>query len=701
MIENNPYRILGVFSNATLKEITANKTKLARYASVGKSVSFDADMNGVLPPPSRTAESIEKAFADLSLAQDKLKHALFWFVKDTSFDEMALGHLNAGNVDKAVEILEKRETWSSLLNLGVLAMIQDDYDTAVGNIIQIIREYDGNEYLEKFVACVCGDTFQLEDDDVAHIFIDALLEELEPMEVRRLFIDNGAIVDDDDYIQEKIISAPMNRIKAEISKVKNVDSDNATASYLAGKELIGNTKADLKMMKDVCGDGDSMYGMIADNLAKQILQCGINYFNGSKDVDDQYERIDKAMELQGYALQIAVGPITRGRCKQNVDILQSAKSKLPPKEVKDDFDRIIKLLKSFGKENNDRAPRIDIFARSKAPNQSLNLISNAIELIKNCAPHLRSIKEVLGAQDRQYLSLSTAVAQAALGATIQAVNAAQGEKDIFGNVDISLVKEAFKEGWRATLYMDKLDLEDSFKQGRYKTNRNTLHDLIESLNGFRPPVLSSYMSNNMFGDSYVFGEVVVADLDMRTEQEVFDSCRSEMDFQRFLKNYPYGKLREKAEQKLDVFEKQRWDSCKTLKDYNEYLKIHPYGRYSEEAKRKVRELEEELLWTEACGEDTIEAYQKYLTETKLRNYLQQANIAIERVKEEHRRDEAMWVKCAKKEDYEKYLQSFPRALHKKEADEKLEKIASQRKSLIVLAVFLGLSAVIALSILFG
>ena len=133
-ITNNPYRILGVFSNATIMEITANKTKRARFASVGKSVALDADMDSVLPPVDRSETSIEKAFADLSLPKDKLKHALFWFVKDTNFDEMALGHLNAGDMGKAKEILGKKETWSSLINLGVLAMVQGDYDTAVNHI---------------------------------------------------------------------------------------------------------------------------------------------------------------------------------------------------------------------------------------------------------------------------------------------------------------------------------------------------------------------------------------------------------------------------------------------------------------------------------------------------------------------------------------------------------------------------------------
>ena len=68
---------------------------------------------------------------------------------------------------------------------------------------------------------------------------------------------------------------------------------------------------------------DQQYVFIADNLAKQILQCGINYFNNSKEEIER--RIDKARTLQSYALSIAVGKLTRERCKENVNILDERK----------------------------------------------------------------------------------------------------------------------------------------------------------------------------------------------------------------------------------------------------------------------------------------------------------------------------------------------------------------------------------------
>ena len=131
LIEQTPYRILGVYVNSSLKEIIANKTKLAKYVSVGKSVAFDADMDKILPPVIRTTDSIDKAYAKISLPQDKIRYAFTWFAKGNNLDEIALNHIGAGNYDKAWEILEKKETWSSLLNQGVLALLQNELGRAI------------------------------------------------------------------------------------------------------------------------------------------------------------------------------------------------------------------------------------------------------------------------------------------------------------------------------------------------------------------------------------------------------------------------------------------------------------------------------------------------------------------------------------------------------------------------------------------
>lgn len=682
LVSNNPYRLLGVFADASLKEITANKTKAARYASVGKTVSFEADFDSLLSPMNRTAENIEKAFADLSLPQDKIKYALTWFVKGSSIDEIAINHIKSDNYEKALEILEKKETWSSLLNQGVLALARKDAERAVAVITKMIHE---EEYRNAFAESICGDSFKIDEDELAHIFIDLLMDGNETPALLEIFEQNGEAAEDDVYIKKRLTEAPVGRIKAAVAKAKNIDPNDSVASYSAGKTLMDDTKADLRKLKSLCGD-DAIYGMMADSLAKQILQCGINYYNES--FDDQYERLDKAKELQEYALSIAEGSIIKERCKENVDILHSIQEKLPPKEVKKYFDAIIEKLDRFEKTLEEYKPSFNKSIKEQVSDK-FKYMSSAVSLIEDCARDLVAIKESLGVSNEHYLSISTAIANTALGATIEGVNSVHKEFDIARSV---IIESTLSQGWRTMLYIEKLDLEHEFKYGRYKENRDILKGLIERLHGFKP---------GLYGSTNVFGLPLIINLDLRTDDEFFKTCKTKFEHITYLTRFPKGKHIAQVRQKLVEFEKEAWNKCKTVYDFRNYLKDYPYGIYCKEAKEKIDQLEEEASWVDSKNDDTIEAYNNYLTSTKLSKYTQEARLAIERLKEEHRKDEEMWKGCQKKQDFEKYLQAFPRALHKVEANERIEKFERQKRNLIIACVVLGLGVVITLAVVFG
>lgn len=84
LISENPFRTLGVYSNSSPAEIVANCDDMEAYLSIGQSIQFDLDLNNLLPKLNRTEQSVQQAKTQINLPKDKLKHALFWFVKDAS-----------------------------------------------------------------------------------------------------------------------------------------------------------------------------------------------------------------------------------------------------------------------------------------------------------------------------------------------------------------------------------------------------------------------------------------------------------------------------------------------------------------------------------------------------------------------------------------------------------------------------------------
>ena len=101
-ISNNPFRLLGVYANASIRDIKSNEAKANAFLAVGKDVSYPCDFNAFLSPIQRTREVLLSANSQLTLPNEKIRHALFWFVKATPIDEVALNHLSAGNYEKDI-----------------------------------------------------------------------------------------------------------------------------------------------------------------------------------------------------------------------------------------------------------------------------------------------------------------------------------------------------------------------------------------------------------------------------------------------------------------------------------------------------------------------------------------------------------------------------------------------------------------------
>ena len=392
---SNPFRILGVYSNARPAEIVSNCDDMEAYLSIGQSVSFDLDLNNIMPEVERSADSVSNAKKLINLPIDKLKYALFWFVKDSSSTH-ALSYLKNGDFNNIYDVLDIDDSFSSMVNKSVTGILHDnDLGFAIGNITKLIHN---NDLRENFVKTICGEAFSITEEDLAHLYIDSLLEEVSASELFELFEEIGVSEEDDEYLRAKVIDEPISRINAEIVKAKSIKRDDADANYKAGKTLMNNTKRDLAKVKNLLGATDMKYQMIADELANTILQCGINYFNNTDDDDN----IDIAMVLQKYACEIAVGKMCKDRCNQNLAILEKKKE-----------------------EEAVGADVLFIANQLKVSQTESHTIENARDLVNNCKPHLASIKNQLGSQNDTYLQISSAVANSALGMIVTVINNAQ------------------------------------------------------------------------------------------------------------------------------------------------------------------------------------------------------------------------------------------------------------------------------------
>ncbi len=454
VVEKNPYRYLGVYSNSPTKERVANQGKMNAFLKVGKPVSFPLDLPNLLSPIERTEENVADAVSKLTLPADQLKYAQFWWMKVTDIDSIAFNHLLSGNIDVAKSVWEKKDDASSLQNRIVLALIQQDYATAIS-----CAENLYNNHASSFVTAIADSGTAIDGTALAHSFLDALIDD--GLDIQTLL---SHITDAEwkAYVAEKSITPLIDSITQAIATAQASRGKGPVARYRAGQKLMTSTKSALSKLKSHIPTTDIRYTTIADKLGIEILQCGIDYFNDSDDEDNA----EKAMVLQSYALSIVEGSMAKQRCQENNDILQNIIEHLPPLEIRAEDNAIKKELKNF-QENNYN------------PKGCKNLLFN-------CEQHLVSIKSKLENQNEYYIKISTLIANVLLGYIIERCNEVVND-----NLETKIKEDSrgayfslmwtLRFSWNIILNIEILDTSADFQKKRLAPNKKTILKIISQL----------------------------------------------------------------------------------------------------------------------------------------------------------------------------------------------------------------------------
>lgn len=523
-ILNNPYRILGVYSNSPKKEQIANKGKMQAFLRVKKSMPFPLDLKGILPEISRTQEAVDYADSELALSSGQIKHAQFWFVNKTPIDGIAFNHLLGGNIESAIEMWKKSTNMSSLQNLFICYLIKEDYKTAI--IEYAIPLY--NNYADTFVSMI--------DEKVSMSIselVEAIVETLSGEDINITSISHS--ISDNvwkNHIESKRVNPLMTQLESLISDAKSAKGKGDTARLNAGNKLKIASKPLLSTLRTILPANDTRYQMIADKVTQEVLQCSIDYYNDTTDLDAPA----KALPLCDYAKSIAVGSAAKQRCNENYDVIKKAFDNMPPVEVAKEAKEIDDLFGWYRKQKRTSA--------------------SGLELLKKAQKPLISIKEKLGKNHKYYLETSSTLGSAALSNVIDEVNDAQKEDkpnplsgllggsryslygDIFGEQErrrqkAYTLKDALTSAWKTIVYIDLLDTTEDFKKNRYQPNRKTLHSIIDGLKGFDYPdenYIIKGCARGIYADSKFFW----------CDSEHYAACSSKSDYEDYLKKFPSG-----------------------------------------------------------------------------------------------------------------------------------------------------------------
>lgn len=412
LVQQNPYRIAGILSNTSEKDLLKQKSKIKRFSEVGKAITSDYDFS-FLTPVSRENGTIEKAFSNIEQNQDKVNHALFWFLNTNNFDETAINYLKTGDKEKAIEIWEKitdgkevsSKNFSAFNNIGTLYFLNNSKQETKNGIEAKIKLLE-SDYFKDFAHSVADETFTIDADKQIEIFVEELLKQFKnqfsTIEILDLFSNcNGTT---QKYLSNRFTQEPIYKIENQIEQVKTKRVKNKGNAFRFGKDLYQNTKSELVLLKQILGSTNAQYKLLADNVAKEILQCSIDYFNESQENDSEGDYLAEAMQLAKLADSVAVNSVTKGRIKESISTLEGMKER--------ELNQAIAVLQSikdaFERNKSEIMEQVRRQERTMAFGQSINW-SKVNELIDdsiNWSKAIEVVKETISLRDVEKIRIS-------------------------------------------------------------------------------------------------------------------------------------------------------------------------------------------------------------------------------------------------------------------------------------------------------
>ena len=222
VVQDNPYRVLGVCSQVSLRNISSNHKKMMTEVIKGKDIHLSLDLASLMKEPLRTPRRLDQAKSQLLSARGRILYAMFWFVDTNKLDHAALYYLTQGQRENAVKILQSQQSFSSYINLAVLALIEDRFDDAATLYSRCLQDED---MTQAFVQQIIGDKFKVKGAFLLSKVLDVLNKEKENKE-REDSSDERSFAGAGHGVRNKEAQAPKTRVNIETPRTSLLENLN-------------------------------------------------------------------------------------------------------------------------------------------------------------------------------------------------------------------------------------------------------------------------------------------------------------------------------------------------------------------------------------------------------------------------------------------------------------------------------------------
>lgn len=478
-IKDNPYRIIGLLVGATAPQQVRQISRLIQ--SIEAEVEPDEDFSfSILGNLDRTVESINRAKSKIHLDSGKIAAALFWFYNGNEIeDDAAFDNIKDGSIKESVSIWAKlindtninQVNASAFFNISTLLLNSGINDAKINETVL----FKGLRLKLRFLESECYDdvlnVMNIENSkfskkELQIVFLNQIFQEITKTQnynsVTFISTINEIEFSAKDEFLNSFTEAPIKKIEEEISSSKSKRQLNKRDAEIYGKELFDKTEQSVQEIQNILEKNDLRYQNIADKLANEILQCGIDFFQEFKDED--FDPSNDSLHLFNIASSIAVGNLVSQRCAEQTEELQEWIDEKPERErqklIASDLEFITNKLQQLSHKDDS--------------------VINVQDLLDSCKSKLKNIKSHLGAQDEFYINVSTAIVRSAQNMLVQTVNDLIEKANEFYGIFTSESKKIIEKALDLTYKMGTFDMDKELKLN-YSKNIDGIKKLARQL----------------------------------------------------------------------------------------------------------------------------------------------------------------------------------------------------------------------------
>lgn len=490
-LRENPFRLLGLLSSSSSREIDSRSKKLRQYLEAGVEPNVTPDYYCPTlgrKPMRRLPESIEQVRGMLTLDQDKLLYALLWFVQMNEVtDPVALEALAQGDLAEAERIWRQQVYTAD----GSLRAITDRNSSAYHNLsVYLLCSAQRGD----IVTGVKLGLMVLEQGSVLSFLQEKLgvpsmsLQDVELLYLNRLISDiqkrpRGGLpqlmdlLGYQEYTAKKALmkSYALEAVKTleeTIERSVHQSKTVAGAGLAEGEKLLREGGEMLQQIAVSLPKNDPKYERASNALAKGVKSCGEEYFEDCSEQDDfaSQRLLELYRKTQAFACSDFVHTELCKKIEKLEEWIREAPQRKAEAKVKEEVDRLSELSDRMLRFDPDTIPRVEKF-----------VAASEVFLLR--------IKRVLGDDSPVYRKYSTLVAMVAMKSLVAIVNEAQADLiqsfESYGAGTLKTkraadqLKAVLSGAWKLTLQLESFGLDGDYRNGAFKKNKEVLKDLCK------------------------------------------------------------------------------------------------------------------------------------------------------------------------------------------------------------------------------